>query len=357
LPNPGRLQELFLPGSRLLLTHQKTTPHRRYAYTVAAVEREGRPIMLHTHKTNEVAAHLLERSKIPGLEGARIMGREIPVNHSRFDLLVRNNGQEILMEVKSCTLVGRHTAMFPDAVTVRGSRHLRELAALAREGRKTAVLFVVHWPKVDFFLPDYHTDLTFAQTMLECRKDIHFFPVAVEWKEDLSLGRHVKLLTIPWKIIKQEAKDRGGYLLILRLRDPKTLTIGQLGRITFPSGYYLYVGSAMGNLTARMERHRRLLKKMHWHIDTLRTEAEFQAVLPIRSSISLECALAEKAAQIADWSIPNFGCSDCRCSSHLLGFSINPFQNKAFLDLVQYFRMDRLSDSLKMSQETSLKGD
>jgi sugar fermentation stimulation protein A len=347
LPNPGRLQELFLPGTPLLLTRQKVTPHRRYAHTVAAVVRDGRPIMLHTHKTNEVAAYLLERNKIPGLEATRILGKEIPVNHSRFDLLVSHKGQEILLEVKSCTLVGKQTAMFPDAVTERGSRHLRELADLAREGRKTAVLFVIHWPKVDFFLPDYHTDLTFARTMLECREDILFFPVSVEWTKDLSLGKRVKLLTIPWKVIEQEAQDRGNYLLMLRIREGRKIDIGQLGTIVFPAGYYLYVGSAMGTLTARMERHRRLLKTKHWHIDYLRAEAEFLAVLPIRSSVSLECALAEKAAQIAEWSISGFGCSDCRCPSHLLGFSLNPFQNKAFLDLIQYFRMDRLSDSLK----------
>jgi sugar fermentation stimulation protein A len=146
LPNPGRLQELLLPGSRLYLVRDRGSVHRRYPYTVVAVEREGVPIMLHTHKTNAVAAHLVDGHKIPGLEKARVIGREIPVDHSRFDLLVENDGEEILMEVKSCTLVGKQAAMFPDAVTVRGSRHLRELAELSREGRRTALLFVIHCP-------------------------------------------------------------------------------------------------------------------------------------------------------------------------------------------------------------------
>ncbi|MCG6536456.1 MAG: GIY-YIG nuclease family protein, partial [Syntrophales bacterium LBB04] len=172
---------------------------------------------------------------------------------------------------------------------------------------------------------------------------LRFFPVAVEWKKDLSLGRRVKALSIPWEVVEKEAHDRGSYLLILNLKERKTLSIGKLGRINFPPGYYIYVGSAMANLNARVERHRRLAKKMHWHIDYLRAESAFQTVLPIRSSISLECALAERMARIAEWSIPGFGSSDCACPSHLFASSSNPFHLRAFIELIQYFRMDRLT--------------
>jgi sugar fermentation stimulation protein A len=179
LPNPGRLQELFLPGKKLFLAREgNPSGKRRYAHTVVAVEREGTPIMLHTHKTNEVAGYLIDRGKIPGLEKARVTGKEIRVGGSRFDLLLEHLGKEILMEVKSCTLVGKKVAMFPDAITERGARHLKELADLSREGRKTTVLFLVHWPRVRYFLPDYHTDLNFARTMLACRFQVLFLPVA-----------------------------------------------------------------------------------------------------------------------------------------------------------------------------------
>lgn len=342
LPNPGRLQELLLPGARLYLVEAPSSAHRRYLYTVVAVEREGIPIMLHTHKTNEVAAYLIGRSKVPGLEGARVIGREIPVGHSRFDLLVEHEGEEILTEVKSCTLVGEQTAMFPDALTERGSRHLRELDELSREGRKTAVLFVIHWPKAGFFLPDYHTDLVFARTMLACRDQVRFFPVRVRWKKDLSLDDQVKLLTIPWETIEKEAQDRGSYLLILRVTGRKTIPIGKLGKITFPPGYYIYVGSAMANLTARVERHRRLRKNFHWHIDYLRAAADFISVLPIRASVPLECGLAGKMKELAQWTVPGFGSSDCLCLSHLFALASNPFHSQDFLDVIQYFRMDRL---------------
>jgi sugar fermentation stimulation protein A len=342
LPNPGRLQELLLPGRTLYLVREKAAK-RRYADTVVAVEREGVPIMLHTHKTNDVACFLIDKGKVPGLEKARVIGKEIPVGHSRFDLLIENEGKEILTEVKSCTLVGKNIAMFPDAVTERGARHLRELAGLSAEGRPTAVMFIVHWPRVEFFLPDYHTDLYFAQTLMACRDKIRFFPLAVKWGKDLSLGAGVKPLPIPWELIEKEAQDRGGYLLVLKLREKKTIPIGKMGDKVFRPGYYVYAGSAMANLTARIERHRRLRKNVHWHIDYLRQEAEFQAALPIRSSVSLECALAEGMNKIADWAIPGFGASDCACPTHLFGMDLNPLRSPQFISLLQYFRMDRLS--------------
>jgi sugar fermentation stimulation protein A len=311
-----------------------------------AVEREGIPIMLHTHKTNEVARYLIDKGKVPGLEGARVIGKEISIGHSRFDLLIEHQGQEILLEVKSCTLVGDQIAMFPDAVTERGARHLRELAELSGNGRETGVLFVVHWPKAKFFLPDYHTDLHFARTMLECRNRIRFFPVSVGWRKDLTLDEKIKSLDIPWAIIEKEAQDRGSYLLILKLKQKKTITIGKMGGIVFPPGYYIYVGSAMTNLTARVERHRRLRKNHHWHIDYLRQEAEFQTALPVRSSVSLECPMAEAMERIADWTIPDFGSSACSCSTHLFGMDIDPLLCPEFIGLLQYFRMDRFNGSL-----------
>jgi sugar fermentation stimulation protein A len=353
LPNPGRLQELLFPNRLLYLTRNPFSDHRKQAYTVVAVEREGIPIMLHTHKTNEVARYLVDRGRIKGLEEARVIGKEISIGHSRFDLLLEHQGEEILMEVKSCTLVGNQIAMFPDAVTERGSRHLRELAELSDEGRKTAVLFVVHWPKVKHFLPDFHTDLQFARTMLTCRNRVRFFPVSVTWKADLSLDSRVRLLNIPWEFIEREAQDRGSYLVVLKLREGKDITIGKMGTIPFPPGYYLYVGSAMNNLTSRIERHRRLRKKHHWHIDYLRQEAEFQTALPVRSSLSLECPMAEAIGKIAEWTIPGFGSSDCSCSSHLFGMKANPFHSFEFINLIQYFRMDRLYPLYLTNAQTS----
>jgi len=342
LPNPGRLWELLLPGKTVYLT-ESDSAKRMTAYTAVAVLREGLPVFLHTHETNRAVAWLLDQKAIPGLEKVDRIEREKAVGNSRFDFLLHEGNRPFYLEVKSCTLFGNKIAMFPDAVTARGARHLRELASISDNGRETAVLFVVHWPGAEYFLPDYHTDLHFARTMLECRNRIRFFPVSVRWNEDLTLHSDTRLLTIPWEFIEQEAEDRGSYLVILKLSEGKHITIGKVGDIFFQPGYYVYAGSAMKNLTSRLERHRRQRKKLHWHIDYFRQESEFETALPVRSSVSLECPMAQAMDTLADWKIPGFGSSDCSCPSHLFGMKSNPLHSSEFIRLLLYFRIDRLN--------------
>jgi sugar fermentation stimulation protein A len=344
LPNPGRLRELLLPGSRLYVVEEEARPDRSTRFTVVGVDREGCPIMLDTHRTNGAARHLLEERLIPGLEDVSVVRQEVAVGRSRFDFLLRDGRGEMLLEVKSCTLFGRRVAMFPDAVTARGARHLEELAAHAAAGSRTAVLFIAHWPNARTFMPDFHTDLHFARTFLSARGSVDLIPIAVRWQHDLSLSDRVRLLAIPWSLIETEAHDRGSYILVLKLRERCWLPMGRTGNAFFPQGFYLYVGSAMANLSARMARHVRTRKRFHWHIDWLRSAAEVHAVLAVRSSTRLECAIAAGLGPISAWSIPGFGCSDCFCASHLFGMADDPLQSPAFHRLLQYFRMDRYTD-------------
>jgi len=341
LPNPGRLQELLLPGHEIHLIREVKSPGPKTHYTVVAVERDGHPIMLHTHRTNEVAKYLLQKGKLPGLEKVKIIQSEVRIGMSRFDFLLKENRKDILLEVKSCTLVGKRVAMFPDAVTERGTRHLRELSKLSEEGIETVILFIVHWPFARIFIPDYHTDLTFSQTLLQVKDKVRVVSVSVRWGQSLSLSPNVRILQIPWDYIEREAKDRGGYLLILTLKRKKNIHIGELGKVSFRKGFYIYVGSAMTNLSKRMERHRHLKKLHHWHIDELRAVAEFHSVLAIRSSTRIECEIAEAVSRIAEWNIPKFGSSDCSCQTHLFGMANDPIHSEGFQELLQHFRMDR----------------
>ena len=77
---------------------------------------------------------------------------------SRFDLLLTNDkGDEFLLEVKSCTLFSKTGAMFPDAITERGRKHLLHLKELQNEGYHTGVLSSYNGIERSGFLPDYHT--------------------------------------------------------------------------------------------------------------------------------------------------------------------------------------------------------
>jgi len=341
LPNPGRLWELLLPGAVLYL-EKSLQPERKLPYTVVAIEREGRPVMAHTHRTNDLVEYLLRNDMFPGLEGTEIIRREVQHGNSRFDFLLKRRKEEVYLEVKSCTLFGKSIAMFPDAVTARGKKHVEELAEMKDHGKSGAVVFLICWPKARFFMPDYHTDLEFSKTVLAVKDKVSFLPIALEINPDFSLTSKVRMLEIPWDVLQKEVEDRGSYILILRLPAERTLKIGKLVQVKFKAGYYLYTGSALKNLTQRLEKHKRERKKLFWHIDYLRAHAEVHLALPIRASDPLECKLADALEKISDWQVPNFGCSDCSCGSHLFGMRKDPIHTPEFISILQYFRMDRL---------------
>ena len=343
LPNPGRLWELLLPGAVIYL--ENSSGEGKLPYTAVAIEREGYPVMVHTHRANDLASRLIAKKLIPGLEKARIVRREMPHGRSRFDFLLRKGSQDIFLEVKSCTLFSKKVAMFPDAVTSRGRRHVEELMSLTGGERSGAILFLVFGPRAEIFLPDYHTDLEFARSLLKASSRIPILPVAVELRKDLSLKSRVRRLDIPWEIVEREGEDRGSYILILRIGKQEKIEIGKLGWMKFREGFYLYVGSARKNLTQRMGRHGRLTKNLFWHVDYLRAKGEFHAVLPIRTADDLECEIAQSLKKIADWEVPGFGSSDCGCPSHLFGMKRDPFHSPEFISQLQHFRMDRLTQT------------
>jgi sugar fermentation stimulation protein A len=345
LPNPGRLWELLLPGCVLYLARNRGGV--KLPYTVVAMEKDGIPILLHTHLANDAAETLLRRGLVPGLEDARILRREATFGDSRFDFLLEKDGREMVLEVKNCTLFGRTLAMFPDAVTRRGSRHLEGLMRLASSGVPAGVLFLVQWPHARYFMPEYHTDLVFSRTFARCRDRILVEALALTWNADLSLNGAVRRLAILWERIERECRDGGCYILILKLDEDTRITTGGLGDVLYKKGYYLYAGSAKKGLTKRMERHARKRKKLFWHIDYLREKASFHKVLAIRTVKDIECVLAAGLKRISRWSVPGFGCSDCCCASHLFGMDTDPIVSPDFISFVYDHRIGSIERELR----------
>lgn len=345
LPNPGRLRELLLPGRKIYL--MKSAAGSKLECTVVAVERNGQPVLLHTHMANRVVESLLNRRLLPGFEESIIIKREAVAGHSRFDFLLNRSGSHFLLEVKSCTLFEDSVAMFPDAVTIRGRRHILELADIARRGTPGGVLILINRPDVEWFLPDYHTDLEFARAMLSVRNNVGFTPVSVTWNYDLTLSTSLQKVKVPWLVVEREARDSGSYILILRLESDRKINVGRLGAVYFRRGYYIYVGSAKTGLSKRIDRHLRKRKNLHWHIDWLRNEAEGIRALPVRTSDNIECPVGKAISAISEWSIPGFGCSDCACGSHLFAMDGDPESDEGFISLLQYFRIGRLREIIE----------
>ena len=162
---------------------------------------------------------------------------------------------------------------------------------------------------------------------------------AVEWRPDLTLGRRVRLLEVPWDYVDREARDRGAYIILLRLAAPRRVPIGSRGAADFREGWYAYVGSAMEHLSARLAHHARPTKRPHWHLDYLRPYAAEVVALPIRSSVRIECDLARALAAVFEPGPRGFGSSDCRCAGHLFYSPTHPLRRPDFHEVLQRFRM------------------
>ncbi len=113
---------------------------------------------------------------------------------------------------------------------------------------------------------------------------------------------------------------KGCYCLIINLEKNCEIKIGKkLGKIDFKKGFYVYVGSAMNSMESRLNRHLSDEKKLHWHIDYLLKKAKITDIVYNESTKKIECNLSRYISTEAE-GIRDFGCSDCKCESHLYYF-------------------------------------
>jgi len=126
----------------------------------------------------------------------------------------------------------------------------------------------------------------------------------------------------------------GCYQLLVRLDRPKMITIGKLGTFFFPKGYYVYTGSAMRGLHARLARHFSDTKRFYWHVDFLLEHCTIIRYAIRVSSRRQECELAAATLAMEGASVPvkGFGSSDCKCAAHLVYFEAEPTQLPAESD-------------------------
>ena len=117
----------------------------------------------------------------------------------------------------------------------------------------------------------------------------------------------------------QNPPQGGAYALYLNIRKSMTLQVGSLKEGVFPSGRYVYVGSARKSIAGRIARHRRLAEtktgNIHWHIDYLLTNPGIDLIGEKIHAGRMECDVAREIASMPDASVPvrGFGSSDCRC--------------------------------------------
>lgn len=169
-PNTGSMRGCSTPGSRVMLS-TSPNPKRKYPQTLEMVREGDTWVGVNTMLTNKIVAEAIQEGRIEELQGIDSIKREVKTSQSsRLDLLLERGEEKIYVEIKNCSLVEDGWAMFPDAVTARGAKHLHELAGLVEQGHQGVIFFCIQRMDAEHFRPAAHIDPTYAETLAEVSK-------------------------------------------------------------------------------------------------------------------------------------------------------------------------------------------
>ena len=159
------MEELLHPDAGVYLL-EKGSPNRKTGFDLVLVDLAGTLVSIDSRIPNKVVAEAVEAGLLCEFGGMRIAKREPVFEDSRLDFRLADAQTSMMLEVKSCTLVENRMALFPDAPTDRGRRHIRALMRTLKAGR-AAVLFLVQRSDAESFKPNEETDPRFARTLKE----------------------------------------------------------------------------------------------------------------------------------------------------------------------------------------------
>lgn len=174
--DPGRLKELLYPGNQVLLK-KATNPNRKTAWDIIAASYENEWILVHSSYHSDIAQWVIKNKTVSPFGKIKNIELEVKFGESRLDfLLTRKNGKKIWVEVKGCTLAVDGVALFPDAPTKRGARHLQHLIEAKEKGAESAIVILVFRPDAKCFAPHAETDPEFSRTFysaLDAKVEVH----------------------------------------------------------------------------------------------------------------------------------------------------------------------------------------
>lgn len=184
VPNPGRLEELLVPGSPGLVLPAEGEG-RKTGYDLLAVEHQGVWVGIDNRLGNQLLRWRLEAG-LAEVGCYDTIRSEVTLGKSRIDFLLTGRNGPLWLELKSCTLVEAGIARFPDAPTVRGRRHVEELAAVRAAGQRAGILFLIQRPDAHCWQPHEATDPDFAAALRAAvAVGVEVWAYTSEWSENL----------------------------------------------------------------------------------------------------------------------------------------------------------------------------
>lgn len=203
VPNSGRLGELFVPGTPVWVAPRGAARHRKTVCDLILVEYAGTLVSVDARLPNRLVAEALLAGRLSPFAGYGRIQPEVQIERSRLDFLLTapplgegETPQRCWLETKSVTLVADHVALFPDAPTERGVRHLEELVALRQAGDRAAVVFVVQRNDATAFAPHSNADPAFSAVL---RRAVSQGVEAHAWR--CKVDHNAIALTDPLEII------------------------------------------------------------------------------------------------------------------------------------------------------------
>ena len=172
-PNTGAMTGCATPGDTVWYSTSLNIK-RKYPHTWEITQTAGGEyICVNTLRANQLVKEAISLDLIPELRGYNTLKSEVKygAENSRIDFMLQAEDRpECYIEVKSVTLAERDNGYFPDAVTLRGQKHLRELISVAAAGKRAVLLFAVLHSAIGRFSPARHIDLKYAQLLNEAQK-------------------------------------------------------------------------------------------------------------------------------------------------------------------------------------------
>ncbi len=171
-PNSGSMRGCATPGSQVYLS-SSTNPKRKLKYTWELIKTANTMIGINTQIPNKLVKQAIENNLISELSGYDRIKPEIKTSdHTRLDLVLeKSSGEKCYVEIKNCTLVEDGIAMFPDAVTTRGQKHLDELRYLVSLGHRGVIFYLIQRTDAKIFQPANMIDPVYADKFNKALKN------------------------------------------------------------------------------------------------------------------------------------------------------------------------------------------
>ncbi len=164
--DPGRLEEILYRGNQVLLS-EANNPNRKTEWDLIAGRVENMWILINSGFHRRIARWILNNSDVNPFTIDEGWQAEKKLGESRIDFLNENDGKKFWVEVKGCTLAKNNIALFPDAPTTRGTKHLNELTDAVKKGDKAGLMILVFRSDAKCFLPHTRRDPAFTDAFWE----------------------------------------------------------------------------------------------------------------------------------------------------------------------------------------------